>query len=173
MLCIGRSLAIGPGVDARTSARARAGFVAANRSAIKPPNEIPQTTARSIRRSSSACSMRATSLSIEHSGPSGNVITWNDDASAATAGRTYSHGPGMPGTSPSGGPLPCSTITIALARISVPERLPRLERVLDAFECLPFAAELEKRLSLEVEHLLLAHGGLMRQRPPGKNTSER
>src|SRR6516162_9893304 len=122
-----------------------------------------------MRRSSSSRTMRATSLSIEHSGPSENVSTRKDAASASTAGRTYCQGPGMPGTSTSAGPLPCSMN----GRISIPQRFARLERVLDALKGLSLAAELEERLALEIQQLLLADGGLVRERSAGETPRQR
>ena len=47
---------------------------------------------------------------------------------------------------------------------SVPERLSGLQRVLNPFQRLRFTAEAEKRLALQIEHVLFADRRLMRQR---------
>src|SRR4029079_3079445 len=45
----------------------------------------------------------------------------------------------------------------------VPQRLPGLQRVRDALEGLPLAAQAEERLALEVQQLLFRHGARMRE----------
>src|SRR5207244_3358976 len=62
-------------------------------------------------------------------------------------------------------PRPCTR--------SVPQHLPRLQRVLNALERFPLATELQKRLTLQVEQILLADGALMRKRAAGKYGCER
>src|ERR671937_1607538 len=74
----------------------------------------------------------------------------------------------MPGTRTSAGPAPWSMI-----RTSVPQRLAGFERVLDTLQRPPFAAKLQKRLALQIEELLLADRGLVRQRSAGENPGER
>src|SRR5947208_8159705 len=55
----------------------------------------------------------------------------------------------------------------------VTQRLACLERVLNPLECLSFSAELEERLALELEQVLLGDSRLMRQRSAGENPCER
>src|SRR5438876_515527 len=74
----------------------------------------------------------------------------------------------MPGMTTSGSPLPRSIISI-----SVPERLASLQCVLNPLESLALAAELEHRLALEIEQILLAHGSRMGQRSAGHDERER
>src|SRR5438067_9355328 len=80
----------------------------------------------------------------------------------------YSHRPWMPGMSTSGVPWPCSTITR-----SVPQRLSRLQCVLNPFQCLALAAQLQERLALEIEQVLLGYRGLLRQRSAREHIRER
>src|SRR5258708_40331192 len=56
---------------------------------------------------------------------------------------------------------------------SIPERLSVLERVLNAFERLSFAAELEKRLTSQIQEVRLADRRTVRQRPPRQEEGER
>src|SRR2546429_3845335 len=56
---------------------------------------------------------------------------------------------------------------------SVSQRLPSLQRVLNPLERFRLAAQLQKRLSLEVEQILLAYRRLMRQRAAGQDRRER
>ena len=55
----------------------------------------------------------------------------------------------------------------------VSQRLSGLQRVLNALERLALAAQLEKRLALEVQEVLLADRRLMRQRAAGQDVGER
>src|SRR5471032_1791577 len=56
---------------------------------------------------------------------------------------------------------------------SVPQRLAGFERVLNPLERLALAAELQKRLALEIEQVLFRDGRLMRQRSARQNPRER
>src|SRR5215204_4943476 len=94
----------------------------------------------------------------------------------------------MPGTRTTGSPLPRSiTIlrtpctvpprtpapcTLHLAPSSVPERLPRLQRMLDALERLAFAQQAEERLTLKVEQVLLAHRRRVGQRAAAEDVRQ-
>ena len=42
--------------------------------------------------------------------------------------------------------------------MSVSQRLPRLQRVLNPFQRFPFAEQAEERFAFEVQELLFAHG---------------
>ena len=179
----GAGASSGPGVDTSTSAARRSGMRAAKRTATRPPNETPQIAARSTRASvergrdlvdvvdrTRAAGRTAAAPTLA---ASENVSTRNDAASASTAGRMYSQRPWRPGMSTSGGPLPRSIrsrIDLRFAvSVSVPQRLSGLQRVLNPLERLPLAAQLEERLALEVEQVLLADRRLVRQRAAGED----
>src|SRR5256885_7622863 len=55
----------------------------------------------------------------------------------------------------------------------IAQRLPGLQRVLDALQRLPLAAQLQERFALEVEQVLLGDGRLVRQRAAGDHVRER
>src|SRR5689334_2224764 len=71
----------------------------------------------------------------------------------------------MPGIRISAGPEPFSM----MCTVSVPQRLARLQSVLNPLQCLSLPAELQKRLTLEVEDVVLTDGGCLRQRTAGEN----
>src|SRR5687767_11793201 len=58
------------------------------------------------------------------------------------------------------GPVPRSKIRVVFMAMSasIPQRLAGLQRVRDAFLRLPFSAQAEERLPLQIEQLLLRHG---------------
>src|SRR5207344_1101460 len=56
---------------------------------------------------------------------------------------------------------------------SIPQRLAGFQRVLNPLERLPFAAQLQKRLPLQIEQVLFADGRLMGQRAASENIGER
>ena len=60
-----------------------------------------------------------------------------------------------------------------LVRPSIPERLARLQRVCDAFECFALAAQTQKRLALEIQHLLFGERRRMRQIAAGEYPRDR
>src|SRR5688572_19655280 len=55
---------------------------------------------------------------------------------------------------------------------SVPQRFPRLQRVLDALECLALSTKLEKRFTLQIQHIVFAHRGLVRQSTARQDPSQ-
>src|SRR3974377_1046253 len=90
----------------------------------------------------------------------GKTITATPADSASIAFCEYSQRPWIPGTSTSAD------------RTSVPERLARLERVLDALQRPALAAEPEKRLALEIEQVLLRHRRPVWQRAARQDVRE-
>src|SRR5690349_10986344 len=70
------------------------------------------------------------------------------------------------------GPLPCSWSCMPSDSRSVPQRLPRLQSVTDAFERLRLPAELQERLTLQIEQVLFAHNRLMRKRAARQHERE-
>src|SRR5204862_6465940 len=64
---------------------------------------------------------------------------------------------------------PCLHAALA----SIPQYLSRLQRVLNAGQRPAFAAQLQERLALEVEQVLLADGRLVRQRTACEDVGER
>src|ERR1019366_6641925 len=87
----------------------------------------------------------------------------------------------MPGIRTSGAPEPLSTICMIFSfdflvcsfEFSVSERLARLQSVLNPREGLGLAAQLEKRLALEIQDVLLADRRLLRQRAAGQDERQR
>src|ERR1051326_674080 len=57
--------------------------------------------------------------------------------------------------------------------MSVSQRLPALQRVLNAFERFPLAAQFQKRFALEVEQVLFADRRLVRERTSREDVRER
>src|SRR5262245_57774893 len=52
-------------------------------------------------------------------------------------------------------PIADSNPASRIHRVLIPQRLPRLERVFDAFQCLGFAAEAQENFALQVQDVLL------------------
>src|SRR5438093_270075 len=77
--------------------------------------------------------------------------------------------------STSGGRLPRSTRSTdpKLLISSVSQRLPGLQRVLNALERLALPAQLQKRFALEIEQIQFADRRLVRQRAAGNHVCER
>src|SRR3954452_3936435 len=86
--------------------------------------------------------------------------------SARRAGRIHSQRPWMPGITMTGGPDPSSII-------SIPQRLPGLQRVRDAVLRLALAAQAQEGLTLQIQQLRLGHHTEIRQASPGENRRER
>src|SRR5947207_2372640 len=97
--------------------------------------------------------------------------------SASTVPLMYSHRPCSGGMNTSGVPDPLSTIVTRPRGFdvigSVPQWFAGLERVLNAIERFALAAQLQKRLTLQIQQILLAHGGLMGERSARENRRER
>src|SRR5207248_10343948 len=110
-----------------------------------------------------------------------NVRTWKCFDSASTARRMYSQRPWIPGIRTSGGRSESVAINFGCRHqlfpircgISVPQRLTRFERVLNALQCFSFSAQLQEGFTFEIEQILLAHRRLMRQCAAGEDVRER
>src|SRR5262249_26386978 len=68
---------------------------------------------------------------------------------------------------------PAGILTSCTTGELIPQGFPGLERVTDSFERLRLAAQLEKRLSFEVQEVCLADSRLVRERTAGQNVRQR